>query len=164
MAKWQTNNFINATPALINCSTVLKTFMNVMATTSALRRIMLYEFSIAASSNPNATDCCIQYDLARSTADGTGVVMTPLILSGPLDTGTVSTAVTTAKGNYTAEPTYTAQQQLDYNAFNQRASLRYTSIQGGEFWVPGVAANGIGIRCLSPAYASSIACSMKFEE
>jgi len=160
---FQTNNFLNATPALTNVASSLKTMLTLFVTSGSLRRFYVYEWSMAATDVPNATDCPIVYDISRMTADGTGVAMTPTTFP-ILETGTVSPPLATSKANYTVEPTITAQSQLDYNAFNQRATMRWVSIQGGELTVPAVAASGLAWRVRSPNYASTIAVKATFNE
>lgn len=156
-------NFNNGTPALTNVASTLKTFLDVQATTGQLRRGALYEYTVAASDVPNGTDCPIVGDMSRMTAEGTAVTMT-INPNVPLDTGTISGALSTSKGNHTGEPTITAQSQLDYVSFNQRATWRWVSVQGGELWYPGVAASGLALRLRSPNYASTVTVSFKFTE
>lgn len=158
-----TNNFLNSSPALTNTASSLKTMLSLFVTSGALRRFYVQEWSAAASDVPNATDCPIVYDISRMTADGTAVTMTPVVYQ-TLETGTVSAALSTSKGNYTAEPTVTAQSQLDYNAFNQRASVRWVAVQGGELVAPAVAANGLVWRFRSPNYASTMTVKAIFQE
>lgn len=156
-------NFNNATPALTNVATGLKTFLDVQATSGQLRRGALYEWIVGASDVPNGSDCPIVGDISRMTAEGTAVTMT-INPSVPLDTGTISPALSTSKGNHTVEPTITAQSQLDYFSFNQRSTMRWVAIQGGELWFPGVAASGLALRLRSPNYASTATVSFKFTE
>lgn len=165
MTTFRVTNFNNSTPALTNVGTTLKTILDVQATTGQLRRGAIYEWRLAASDVPSATDGPIVGDISRMTAEGTAVTMT-INPDPPLDTGTISAALSTSKGNHTGEPTITAQSQLDYFSFNQRASATWVAIQGGELWYPGVAAAGLALRARGStgSYASTMAASFKFTE
>jgi hypothetical protein len=126
------------------------------------RRGKAYEVIFGATSNPNSTDCVIQYDVSRMTASGSlaGTSYTPNVLD-PAD-GACSAIgyilVTTA-------PTVTATSSLLNVGLNQRNSQRWQAAQESQMMVwPATTGNGLVTRCLSPTYAADVGIQLSFME
>lgn len=131
----------------------------VFATTGNLVRGKLVEFAFGADGSPNSNDCQIIYDVSRMTADGTGTVATPLAQ----DTAG-GTVASTAKVNYTANPTVTPTSSLKTFALNQRATQRWVAGPDDKLTWPATAASGLVFRALSPVYALPVLYHVTFEE
>ena len=129
----------------------------------SLRRGKVYEVIMGATSNPNATDCVIQYDVSRMSASGSiaGSSVLPVVLD-PADVAQCSAnsfiLVTTA-------PTVTASSSLLHVGLNQRNSQRWQAAQESQMMVwPATAGNGVVARCLSPTYAADVGIQVSFME
>jgi hypothetical protein len=125
---------------------------------ATVRRIMLYEWIMGVNGSPPA-DNELEMEVARMTVDGTGTVFTPTALD-PAD----AAALSSTKISYTAEPTVTANSQLYYTPFNQRAVVRWLAAPGSELIAPATAANGLVIRAKAAAYTSTVGASALFLE
>lgn len=134
-----------------------KTVLDVFATSGALRRGKVFDVLIGTNGTP--ADNFLQWDISRMTADGTGTAVTP----NPLDPSDVA-ALATAKANYTAEPTITANSSLLNVGVNQRASYRWVAAPGSELLFPAVAGNGLALRALSGGYTGSATGGVMYEE
>jgi len=134
-----------------------KTVLDVFATSGALRRGKVFDVLIGTNGTP--ADNFLQWDISRMTADGTGTAVTP----NPLDPSDVA-ALATAKANYTAEPTITANSSLLNVGVNQRASYRWVAAPGSELLFPAVAGNGLALRTLSGGYTGSATGGVMYEE
>jgi hypothetical protein len=144
-------------------TTTFKSQCVTFCTTGALKRHSITEFGLGAADVPNATDCNIEWDLARITADGTGTAYGGFMET--LETGTQVAPSTTAKQGYTAEPTVTASVMVDSGSMNQRGWWRWVAIDPtSEPRAPAVASNGFALRALSPNYASKLAAKLNFRE
>lgn len=148
-----------------NLSTSFKTQLAVLVTTGNLRRHSIAEFNCAPCDAPHATDCAIEVDLVRVTADGTGTAQTPPFIN-QLETGTQLAIPETCKGGYTVEPTVTAGSMIESYSFNQRGGCRWVANDyESEPKAPAVAANGFALRALvstGSAYASKVTAGLKF--
>jgi hypothetical protein len=154
--RFSTNNRDATTPAQQNLSTTYKSLIMLSATTGALVRGTLVDFSFGADGAPNTTDCQIVYDISRMTAVGTVTAGNVSACDG------VSSASTTVGINATAEPTVTANSSLYMIPLNQRASLR-VFLDVGFRW-PATANAGLTLRALSPTYASAAGATTLWEE
>jgi hypothetical protein len=134
-----------------------KTVLDVFATSGALRRGKVFDVLIGTNGTP--ADNFLQWDISRMTADGTGTAVTP----NPLDPADVA-ALATAKNNYSAEPTITANSSLFNVGVNQRASYRWVAAPGSELLFPAVAGNGLALRALSGGYTGSATGGVMYEE
>jgi hypothetical protein len=134
-----------------------KTVLDVFATTAALRRGKVFDVLIGTNGTP--ADNYLQWDISRMTADGTGTAVTPNALD-PAD----AAASATAKNNYTAEPTVTANSSLLNVGVNQRASYRWVAAPGSELVFPATANNGLALRTLSGGYTGSATGDVMYEE
>jgi hypothetical protein len=147
-----------------NLSTTFKTLIAVFVTSGALMRLAVTEFSLGAADVPNATDCNIEFDLARMTADGTGTTYAQPFLK-PLETGTQVAPRATMKHGYSSEPTVTASSSVESQSMNQRGTYRWAALdRDAEPEAPAIANNGLVLRALSPNYAAKMASSLKFRE
>ena len=105
-------------------------------------------------------DTVIQWLVRRFTAVGTeGAGVTPALL----DPGAPAAQLDAAE-DHTVEPTYTAATELFDNDLNQRASFRWVAAPGGEFVIPAVATNGIGITPISAAYSGDVRVTAHWQE
>lgn len=112
------------------------------------RRAAIYEVWFTHSGVP--ADQVVQWQARRLTVIGTRSVVVPTILSG----GGAPAADMLADANHTVEPTYTAATEaLDFDA-NERASIRWVAVPGGELVVPAAAGEGYGFTPISSTYAS----------
>lgn len=146
-----------------NLSTSFKTQCAAFATTGALKRFSVTEYQLGAADVPNATDCAIEWDLARMTADGTGTAYAGFMEG--LETGTQDPPKATLKQGYSAEPTITASVMVDSGSMNQRGFFRYVAVdKDSEPRAPAVANNGFALRALSTNYASKLAARLCIRE
>jgi hypothetical protein len=145
------------TGALAAVSGSYKTVLDVFATSGALRRGKVFDVLIGTNGTP--ADNYLQWDISRMTADGTGTAVTP----NPLDPADVA-ALATAKNNYSAEPTITANSSLFNVGVNQRASYRWVAAPGSELLFPATAGNGLALRTLSGGYTGSATGGFMYEE
>lgn len=146
-----------------NLSTAFKTQCAAFVTTSALKRFSVTEYALGAADVPNATDCAIEWDLARMTADGTGTAYSGFIEA--LETGTQLAPAATIKQGYSAEPTITASVMVDSGSMNQRGFYRWVAVdKDSEPRAPAVANSGFALRALSTNYASKLAAKMNIRE
>ena len=90
--------------------------------TQGTRRGKITKIIIGASGAP--ADNAAAFRIKRGTADGTGTSFTA-VAKDPAET----TAITLAKVNYTAEPTYTAGAILLEFGLNQRATYTWFAIE-----------------------------------
>lgn len=105
-------------------------------------------------------DTVIQWLVRRFTAVGTeGAGVVPIAL----DPGAPAAQLDGAE-NHTVEPTYTAASELFDNDLNQRASFRWVAAPGGEFVIPAVANNGIGVTPISAAYSGDAKVTAHWQE
>lgn len=140
------------------------TILRLNAPASASKRYYIWEIDVGQSGPPNATDCSVQWWLAHcdATAAGTATSLTPLPTASPLSG---DTAVTVAKGNFTAEPTaYVAADTFYSKAINQRGTAFWQAAPGGEIYLPSTASTGPGLRAYSATYASTAIARLNFSE
>jgi hypothetical protein len=134
-----------------------KTVLSTYSTTGSLRRGKIYDILIGTNGTP--ADNYLQWDVSRQTADGTGTAVTP----NPLDPADVA-ALATAKNNYSAEGTVTANSSLFNVGINQRASYRWVAAPGSELLFPSTANNGLVLRTQSGGYTGSATGDWMYEE
>lgn len=154
MAKYQVNNSLAGTQQAISSS--YKTLQSAFCSGTP-RRGKLYDLAIGTNGTP--ADNFMEFDVSRMTVDGTGTATTPTLLD-PAD----AAALSTAKANYTVEPTVTAASSLFYIGINQRASYRWVAAPGSELVWPATAANGLVARAKSGAYTGTATGTFWFEE
>lgn len=156
MANYTVHNRLGGTQQ--NLSTSFKTLLNIVGATTF--RARMWGLMIGADGAPNATDCQIVYDIASkdATTAGTGTSVTPN-KTNPADRA----AGLTVNANYTAEPTtFTSVLSI---ALNQRASQRWVAFDANQTIVMAATASlGLGVRALSPTYASPALASVEYEE
>ena len=117
-----------------------KTILSLIAATTRRGRIT----GILIGSSATPADNAAKFLLRRFTADGTGTGVTPLAVD-PAE----STAILTAKTNYSAEPTYSTGSLLEI-ALNQRATFQWFPTEEKEkLVVPATSGNGIGLQMVS---------------
>jgi len=117
----------------------------------------LYDFMIGTDGTP--ADNAMDFDVSRMTVDGTGTANTPL----PLDPADAA-STTTAKTNYTAEPTVTANSSMFFLGLNQRASYRWVCAPGSEILWPATTANGLVIRAKSAGYTGTATVTALYQD
>ncbi len=132
---------------------------------TTLRRIWITELEWGAADVPNASDCPIILDISKFTAAATATTLVPV----PTDFGTGTSADAVALGTYTCNGTtagtYTAATSVFSKPINQRASDK-------QWWrdkstcpiSPALNAGGLGVRCFSPNYASTMIVQASVEE
>ena len=102
MALYGVSNLSATTPALGSVATTHKTFLQVAAQTTGIRRAFIYEWKVGPNGVPNTTDCEIAWTLIRQTTAGTG--STAMTVSA-LDQADSAAATVAIAGTITAEPT-----------------------------------------------------------
>ncbi len=159
MARYNLANNDIAINSQQNMTTTYKSLVQINAATGAttLRRGWIYDISVGVDGTP--ADNVMNWIVNRNSTQGTGTTHVP----APLDGGDAA-CLLAGRVNHTIEPTVTDQTGLLQVACNQRASYRWVAAPGGEFIVPAVDVNGIGVRAKSPAYASTATASMSFWE
>ena len=153
---YHVNNAMGGTEQALSSTYI--TLIRLVVPASAGKRFGIYDIETGQDAVPNSTDCPVVFDLTQcdTTGAGTGTSTTPF-------NGT-DTAVTTCKGNYTAEPTtYTAASVLWHRPINQRASAHWQD-EVHPLIVPATASAGPGLRAKSPDYTGTATASLRFEE
>ena len=118
-----------------------KTALHIVGT--ATTRGAIYDVWFSSVTAP--ADVAIRVGIIRITAIGTeGAAVVP----APLDIADAA-CVTDVGENHSVEPTYTAATEMFDNSFNQRATLRFVAVPGGELVYPATAAAGFGIKSIS---------------
>ena len=157
MALYSANNRMSGTQQAL--TTTYKTLLNAVGATTF--RLRLWEVSMGADGAPNATDCQIAWDVAikdATTAGPASANVTPQKLN-PADRA----ATLVINGNMTAEAT-TYTPTIGF-ALNQRASQRWVAFGPDQCLILAATASiGLGIRALSPTYASSALADIIYEE
>lgn len=154
MAKYAITNLLGGTQQAI--SSTYKTLLSVFAGGTP-RRMRLVELIIACDGTP--ANNAITVDVSRMTADGTGTSVTP----NPL-TASDAASLATAKANYTAEPTVTANSSLLNMAMNQQATLRWIADPDEDIISPATANNGFVIRAKSASYTGTMVVTAIYDE
>lgn len=142
---------VDGSMALVADDTVL----SVIAATTV--RPAIYDIVLSSSSTPN--NYSANFHFQRFSADGTGTSVTPQ----PLDVADPA-ALATAKEQYSAEPTYTANEILLNVSHNQQATYRWVAQQGGELIIPALAGDGIGMRCTAVSTQFTETATIHFTE
>jgi hypothetical protein len=157
MARYTVNTGMGGTPQ--NMTTTYKTLLSLTAATGAttLRKAWIYDAMFGADGTP--ADNSMTYKIDRQTDVGTGTA----IAAVALDSGDAA-ALITETANNTIEPTVTDNTELLEVAVNQRATFRWVAAPGGELVVPATNVAGLGARAKSPAYASTVVCTLHFWE
>ena len=142
-------------------SSTLITLTRIIVPASSGKRFEIDEIDVSQNGAPNATDCDVEYTLASADATTAGTATTVTPYNGGFDT-----AVTTAKANYTAEPTaYTQASEFWHKAVNQRGHALYQAAPGyGLTFTAAVASAGPGLRAKSPNYTGTALGLMRFLE
>lgn len=118
-----------------------KTLLAIFAT--AARRPKLLQIIIGCTAAP--ADATARFALRRITADGTGTALSNTFAMDPGD----GAPVVTAKGNYTAEPTYATGNILEIG-LNQRATVIWNAPDDESRPSCAVgAANGLGLQMVA---------------
>lgn len=133
------------------------------ATSGTLRRGKIFEVMVGASSNPNATDTYIQWDISRITASGAGAYTswTPTALD-PADAASLTVAGITSTAEAT---TITANSSIWNEAVNQRGSLRWVAAQESQYMIwPATGSNGLILRGLSTTYTGATTGQVTYQE
>lgn len=117
------------------------TALGLSAATASLRRAFVSEFIIADVGTP--ADNVVLHTAQRITAVGTSTAVTPTKLD-PAD----AASDTVAGENHTAEPTYTANEEVLEIPLNTRATFRWVAAPGFEIVIPATNVNGIGFKAL----------------
>lgn len=118
----------------------------------------LYEMLFSQGASP--ADTVILWIVGRITAlgtEGAGVTPAPLDIDAPA-------SILDAGEDHSAEPTYTAAEELLEFDLNQRATFRFVAAPGGEFLLPAVANAGIGAVPSSAVYTGIARCTMHWSE
>lgn len=106
-------------------------------------RAAIYDAFFSSASTP--ADVAIRVAIQRITAVGTeGSAVVP----APLDSADPASLIDAGE-NHSAEPTYTSATEMFDQSFNQRATLRWVAVPGGELIIPATAANGFGFKSLA---------------
>jgi hypothetical protein len=128
---------------------------------SNTKRHKWYEFILGATSNPNATDTYIQFDISRFTTTSSlaGSAYTP----SPLDLAD-GTALIVAANTLTGEPAAFGA-SLFNTGINQRATTRWIAAQESQYLVaPATATAGLELRSQSSTFAGATACQVTYNE
>ena len=134
-----------------------KTAVSVTATSTI--RPGVYDVAWGMTTAPNSTDFQIKVGLSRYTADGTGTAFTANLN----DTVDLASGATT-KTAHSAEPTYTANQDMLSYPLNQRAPWRWVAQDGKEIWAPATAANGLGSQLITSANSIQVGSTVLWME
>lgn len=103
------------------------------------RRLKLYEMILGSEATPG--DFAFLWQLQRCTDAGTSTSVTPR----PLDPADAA-ALFDSGENHTVDPTVSAGVILSSIPLNQRATIRWAALPGGEIVVPATASNGLAVR------------------
>lgn len=144
-------------------SSSFKTLLTCLASATVAPEII--DFTISTSGA--AADGVLEWKLWRLTADGTGTATTPRSTRGSPGIVAPIAAISTAKENYTIEPTLTAASELWDQGINQRAAYRIQNQQGFGFGCLAIASSGLAMSVLStvsPAYTGQADVSWVFLE
>ena len=115
----------------------LDTTIHVASNGTTAHRTWIYDFQIGDVGTP--ADNVVVYTAQRMTAVGTHTDVTPTLVdladrAAQADVGE----------NHTAEPTYTASEEVWEMGLNTRAAYRWVAPPGGEFVTPATTGDGIG--------------------
>lgn len=149
--RYRADNNFGGTPQSLSSS--FKTIVSITAATGAttLRRAVVEEVEFGAADVPNATDCPIVGKIDRQTTVGTATGIT----AAPLDSGDAAGLIT-ANANNTIEPTVTSATILLPWSLNQRAGFLWQAAPEKGLVSPATNTAGLGLRCKSPNYASTV--------
>jgi len=117
------------------------TALTLASNATVAHRNYLHEYIIADEGTP--ADNVVLHTLQRCSALGTNTLVTATKLD-PAD----RVAQALCGENHTAEPTYTAAEELAEFALNTRATFRWVAAPGSEIVTPATAANGVGWAAL----------------
>ncbi len=163
MARYSVNNRMAGSQQAL--TTTLKSQTLIQAVTATLGRGQIVEIAVGADGPPNATDCQIVYDVARSTTLGTASAPSPA--ANPVNPADVVTRSVTAV-NHTVEPTVTGGTafvgSLWSRSLNQRAAQQWFANPGSELIWPATNLNGLVGRALSPTYTSFVLVDFKYDD
>ena len=158
MAKYSTSNLLGGSQPNLSSSYKTVTAVWSSSTTSA-RRGLVYDLEVGIDGAPNSTDCSLDWDVSRITADGTATTVTPNPLN-PADGAMLGVS----KVNFTAEGTITANSSVWSIGMNQRGSFRWVCKDGGELVYPATTLNGFALRAKSATYASTVVATLYVDE
>jgi hypothetical protein len=160
------NDFSTSPDAvLVGLGTTYKTQLSGLAKTANLRRGKVTEISVGPVSNPAATDCNIVYRIQRQTGDG-GVAGGPInpIFVPAIEGGTVPTAGSSWKSNYTSEPNYN--NPIWTKWLNQHSGFIWYAPD--ELGLPWAAVDSTGLaymaRGATSDYTGTVGWEVKFDE
>jgi len=129
---------------------------SLTAAASSPRRCKIYELIVGSEATP--ADNAFLWELQRCTTAGTATAFTPVALD-PADPA----ATTVAGVNHTVAPTATAAALLLSAAVNQRVTMRWVAIPGGELVLPATASNG-AVLLTPTSSAVAVTATVHFEE
>lgn len=129
---------------------------NITAPGASGRRGFLWD--IIVGSEGDAADNEFLWRFQRCTTTGTRTAVTPI----PRDPADAACAMTAGE-NHSAEPTYTANQELKEIALNQRATFRWQVDPKNGLVIPATANNGIGVQTPTMT-AVAVTCDASFDE
>lgn len=124
---------------------------------SAPRRIKIYDLLIGTNGTP--ADNFVEFDISRVTTASTATSATPTALDVA-----DATSLTTTTVNSSSPGTITANTNVLYDGFNQRASYRWVAAPGGELVSPATSSAGFQIRARSGGYTGTFTATIHFQE
>lgn len=126
------NNTLTGTPG--------DTALTLHAATASLRRASAYELIFGNEGTPDdqVLNWVVQRITDPNTANATQVVATRLDLAD-------AESDTLAYENHTAEPTYTATEEILEFPLNTRATFRWVAVPGSEIAIPATNLAGFGV-------------------
>lgn len=151
MAGYGVNNLLAGTQQAQ--TTIYKTLVVVAGATTT--RAWVKEFVFGTDGTP--ADQAMDYDVSRTSANGTGTALTP----NPLDLADAAYGGV-CTGNNTVEPTVTAASSVWASGVNQRATIRWVAYPGMELVVPATASAGFCFRAKSPGYTGTAVGQVEF--
>ncbi len=116
------------------------TIGEVIAATTTRGRI--YDLLVGSDATP--ADLAGEFNMIRGTVSGTGTAVTPRAL----DPGDPAALLTAKQGTFVTQ-TKTANSSLLNVGLNQRATFRWVAVPDGEFVIPAVSDNWIGLECIA---------------
>ncbi len=121
------------------------------------RRGWIYEIWFTHAGTP--ADNVVQWQVRRHSAVGTHSDVVPTLL-----TDGAPAADCIADENHTVEPTITSATEAIDMDLNERASLRWVAVPGGELVVPATANNGYAATPISATYSGDARVTMHWTE
>lgn len=134
-----------------------KTMLHIAGTSAT--RAALYDAWFSSVTAP--ADAAIRVLIQRITAIGSE---DSAVIPAPLDLADAA-AVCDVGQTHSSEPTYTSATEMFDNSFNQRATLRWVAVPGGELIIPATNNAGFGLKVLSVSSGTpQVECTIHFKE